>query len=56
MMDKDDLDEMEMLEDEISALEDDVKRYREALEQIADLNYDEPGTMRRIASEALKNA
>ena len=56
MMDKDDLDEMEMLEDKISALEDDVKRYREALEQIADLNYDESGTMRRIASKALKNA
>ena len=53
-MDKDEIDEIEALEDEISAMEERLKRYREALEMI--VKETDAHTMHGIAATALNDA
>ena len=54
-MDKDEHDEMEALEDGISAMEEKLKIYREALEEV-DTYLDNAPTVRAIVRRALGNA
>jgi len=55
-MDKDDMDEMDALEDEISALEEKLERYRKALLEIADHNVHGFTQQTEIAKDALVDA